>query len=165
MAYSKHLRATQEHMRIITLALARLIKLCGTEECSWIENFPYPVSYSAIHSPGSTPRHNLLAPAGTWWPVLQLPWTRNPLFTQQPHPGLAHWVMLRGLCIVCIQERWRGGKGLGFLRGAGDTSCRPRMSGDLEFRILMCIYPESPILSFKASFLLYQGLDFGIRGP
>lgn len=119
MAYSKHLRATQEHMRIITLALARLIKLCGTEECSWIENSPYPVSYSAIHSPGSTPRHNLLAPAGTWWPVLQLPWTRNPLFTQQPHPGLAHWVMLRRLCIVFIQERWRGGKGLGFLRRCG----------------------------------------------
>lgn len=41
----------------------------------------------------------------------------------------------------------------------------PGCQGDLEFRILMCIYPESPILSFKASFLLYQGLDFGIRGP
>lgn len=50
-------------------------------------------------------------------------------------------------------------------KGQGILLAGPGGQGGLEFRVLTCIYPESPILSFKALFLLYQALDFGIRGP
>lgn len=54
---------------------------------------------------------------------------------------------------VCLPTRGRG------------FFCRPVGLRDLEFRVQMYIYLGSPILSFRVSLFLYQGLDFGIRGP
>lgn len=57
-----------------------------------------------------------------------------------------------------------GRKGVCLPTETGDPFAGLWVQKDLEFRVLRCMYLESPILSFMASCLLYQGLDFDLTG-